>query len=166
MVTRYADVRALLADPRVSVDVAEPGDDVLSRLAVEQYRTGAMTRGEIATMGQLLLVAGHDTTANMIALGTSVLLAHPEQLAAIRDGGDPALVAGAVEELLRYLSITHTEARRVAREDLVVGGQVIRRGRRSPPFRRPSPTGERLRSPQEGTRPIPYCSTGSASRRA
>lgn len=107
---------------------AEPGDDVLSRLAVEQYRTGAMTRQEIATMGQLLLVAGHDTTANMIALGTDVLLAHPRQLTAIRDSDDPALVADAVEELLRYLSITHTEARRVASDDLVIGGQLIRKG--------------------------------------
>ncbi|MDR8412389.1 cytochrome P450 [Nonomuraea sp. 3-1Str] len=107
---------------------AEPGDDALSRLAAEQHRTGAMTRGEIATMGQLLLVAGHDTTANMIALGTTALLTNPEQLSAIRDGADSALVASAVEELLRYLSITHTEARRVAREDLVIGGQLIRRG--------------------------------------
>ncbi|MFI9595223.1 cytochrome P450 [Nonomuraea sp. NPDC052265] len=105
----------------------EPGDDLLSRLAVEQYGTGAMTLREISTMGQLLLVAGHDTTANMIALGTAALLAHPDQLAAVRDG-DPALVANAVEELLRYLSITHTEARRVAREDLEVGGRVIRAG--------------------------------------
>ncbi|SDH91383.1 Cytochrome P450 [Sinosporangium album] len=107
---------------------AEPGDNVFSRLAVEQYRTGAMTRREIATLGQLLLVAGHDTTANTIALGTALLLAHPEQLAAIRDSGDPALVARAVEELLRYLTVTHTESRRVAREDLVVGGQLIRQG--------------------------------------
>ncbi|WP_329087391.1 cytochrome P450 [Streptosporangium sp. NBC_01469] len=107
---------------------AEPGDDVFSRLAVEQYRTGGMTRREIATMGQLLLVAGHDTTAVMIALGTAALLAHPDQLSEVRDSGDPALVANAVEELLRYLSITHTEARRVAREDLEIGGRLIREG--------------------------------------
>ncbi|WP_433253808.1 cytochrome P450 [Streptosporangium sp. CA-135522] len=114
-------------DALVAEKNAEPGDDVLSRLAVEQYRSGAMTRREISTMGQLLLVAGHDTTANMIALGTAALLAHPEQLSAVRDG-DPALVANAVEELLRYLSITHTEARRVAREDLEIGGRLIRKG--------------------------------------
>ncbi|MER5327179.1 cytochrome P450 [Streptosporangium roseum] len=107
---------------------AEPGDDVFSRLAVEQYRTGAMTRREIATAGQLLLVAGHDTTATMIALGTAALLAHPDQLSAVRDDEDPALVANAAEELLRYLSITHTEARRVAREDLEIGGRLIRKG--------------------------------------
>ncbi|GGT22891.1 cytochrome P450 [Nonomuraea spiralis] len=111
----------------VAAKSADPGEDVLSRLAVEQYGTGAMTLREIATMGQLLLVAGHDTTANMIALGTAALLANPGQLAAVRDG-DPALVANAVEELLRYLSITHTEARRVAREDLEIGGRLIRKG--------------------------------------
>ncbi|MFI6316463.1 cytochrome P450 [Nonomuraea sp. NPDC050556] len=101
----------------------EAGDGILGRLA----GGGAMTRPEIRTMAQLLLVAGHDTTANMIALGTAALLANPDQLAAVRDG-DAALVANTVEELLRYLSITHTEARRVALEDLEVGGQLIRAG--------------------------------------
>ncbi|TCO54213.1 cytochrome P450 [Actinocrispum wychmicini] len=98
-----------------------PGDDVLSKLA----RTGAMTPQEIAVMGQLLLVAGHDTTAAMIALGTAALLANPDQLRAVRDSDDPT---DSVEELLRYLSITHTEARRVAREDLEIGGHLIRAG--------------------------------------
>ncbi|SFJ40389.1 cytochrome P450 [Amycolatopsis regifaucium] len=64
---------------------AEPGEDLLSTLAVERYRTGEMTAREIATLGQLLLVAGHDTTAAMIALGTAVLLANPDQLALLRD---------------------------------------------------------------------------------
>ncbi|WP_433272759.1 cytochrome P450 [Actinosynnema sp. CS-041913] len=107
---------------------AEPGEDLLSTLAVEQFRTGAMTPREIAVLGQLLLVAGHDTTASMIALGTATLLTHPDQLRTVRDSDDPALVANAVEELLRYLSITHTEARRVAREDLEIGGRLIRAG--------------------------------------
>ncbi|MBW4718106.1 cytochrome P450 [Saccharothrix obliqua] len=107
---------------------ADPGDDLLSTLAVEQFGTGAMTAHEIAVLGQLLLVAGHDTTASMIALGTVALLAHPDQLRLVRDSDDPALVASAVEELLRYLSITHTEARRVAREDVEIGGRLIRAG--------------------------------------
>ncbi|MFJ8911255.1 cytochrome P450 [Amycolatopsis sp. NPDC102389] len=101
----------------------EPGEDLLSTLAVKQFRTGAMTPREIATLGQLLLVAGHDTTASMIALGTAALLANPDQLDLVR-----ADAPGAVEELLRYLSITHTEARRVAREDLEIGGTLIRAG--------------------------------------
>lgn len=95
---------------------AKPGEDMLSALAVD----GAMTPREIAMLGQLLLIAGHDTTAAMIALGTIALQAHPD----LRDGDDSALV----EELLRYLSITHTEARRVAREDLEIGGKLIRAG--------------------------------------
>jgi len=107
---------------------ADPGEDLISALTVGQFRTGAMTSREIATLGQLLLVAGHDTTASMITLGTIALLAHPEQLHAVRDSGDPAVVANAVEELLRHLSVTHTEARRVAREDLEIGGRLIRAG--------------------------------------
>ncbi|MGW5647765.1 cytochrome P450 [Saccharopolyspora sp. NPDC003752] len=121
------ELNAYLEELVVAKD-AEPGEDLISKLAVEHYRTGEMTRREISVLGQLLLVAGHDTTASMIALGTAALLTHPEQFHAVRDSDDPALVANAVEELLRYLSITHTEARRVAREDLEIGGQTIRAG--------------------------------------
>ncbi|WP_337820035.1 cytochrome P450 [Amycolatopsis sp. A1MSW2902] len=95
------------------VGTKSAGPGLLGKLAP------AMAPREIAVLGQLLLVAGHDTTAAMIALGTAVLLAHPEQF---HDSADP------VEELLRYLSITHTEARRVALADLEIGGQVIRAG--------------------------------------
>lgn len=112
------ELNAYLED-LVAAKAVDPGDDLLSRLAVEQYQRGEMTRHEIAVLGQLLLVAGHDTTAAMIALGTAVLLTHPEQF---QDSADP------VEELLRYLSITHTEARRVALADLEIGGQLIRAG--------------------------------------
>ena len=77
-------------------------------------------------MGVLLLIAGHETTANMIALGTLALLEHPDQLALLRDTDDPALVDSAVEELLRYLHITHNGRRRVALEDIEIAGQVIR----------------------------------------
>ncbi|WP_405162078.1 cytochrome P450 [Nocardia sp. NBC_01499] len=107
--------------------LADPGEDVLSRLATEQVATGAVTDAEAASMGLLLLVAGHETTTNMIALGTAALLEHPDQLAAVRDGDD-ALVANAVEELLRYLTISHSGRRRVALEDLEVGGQRICKG--------------------------------------
>ncbi|GAB2995989.1 cytochrome P450 [Amycolatopsis acidiphila] len=112
----------------VEKKAADPGDDVLSRLAVEQLRTGKLTRRELAAMGQLLLVAGHETTANMIALGTVALLENPAQLAGIRGTDDPALLANAVEELLRYLTIVHLGRRRVATEDLEIGGQLIRKG--------------------------------------
>ncbi|MFD2415115.1 cytochrome P450 [Amycolatopsis pigmentata] len=106
----------------------EPGDDLISRLTVGQLRTGAMSREEIAGTAQLLLVAGHETTANMIALGTVALLQHPDQLAEIRDTDSPGLIANAVEELLRYLTITHSGRRRVAVEDIELDGRHIRPG--------------------------------------
>ncbi|MGW4486796.1 cytochrome P450 [Amycolatopsis sp. NPDC004368] len=107
--------------------LTDPGDDVLSRLATEQVATGNMTADEVAAMGQLLLVAGHETTANMIALGTVALLEHPDQLDLVREG-DEKLIANAVEELLRYLTIVHTGRRRVALEDMEVAGQRILKG--------------------------------------
>ncbi|MDX6235475.1 MAG: hypothetical protein QOG10_290 [Kribbellaceae bacterium] len=113
-------------DRRVAEKLAHPADDLLSRLATEQVKTGELTQHDVAKMGLLLLIAGHETTANMIALGTLALLEHPDQLAALRDTDNPKLIAGAVEELLRYLSIVHGGRRRVAVEDIEIGDQVIR----------------------------------------
>ena len=106
----------------------DPGEDLLSRLVAGQVRTGGLTREELARMGILLLVAGHETTANMISLGTLALLDHPDQLAELRETSDPALIAGAVEEMLRYLTIVHSGRRRVALKDIEIGGQRIRAG--------------------------------------
>jgi cytochrome P450 len=107
--------------------IANPADDLLSGLAT-RVKAGELTRQEAAQMGVLLLIAGHETTANMIALGTLALLRHPDQLALLRDGDDPALVASAVEELLRYLNITHNGRRRLALADIEIAGQTIRAG--------------------------------------
>ncbi|POX37470.1 cytochrome P450 [Streptomyces sp. Ru73] len=115
-------------DDLLSAKLAEPTDDLLSVLATERVATAEMTQRQAAEMGVLLLGAGHETTANMIALGTLALLQNPGQLALLRDAEDPELVAGAVEELLRYLNITHSGRRRVALEDIEVGGEVIRAG--------------------------------------
>ncbi|TDD54117.1 cytochrome P450 [Nonomuraea terrae] len=115
-------------DELVGDKLARPGDDLLSELAVKRVATGELTRGEAASIGRLLLIAGHETTANMIALGTLALLHHPGRLAELRETDDPALVAGAVEELLRYLTIVATGRRRVALEDIEIGGQTIRAG--------------------------------------
>ncbi|MCW3049718.1 MAG: cytochrome [Solirubrobacterales bacterium] len=115
-------------DGLIAEKLATPGDDLLSRLAVEHVTSGELTRREAANIGVLLLIAGHETTANMIALGTLALLEHPDQLAALRDADDPRLVAGAVEELLRYLTIVHFGLRRVALADIEIGDQTIRAG--------------------------------------
>ncbi|HZE41793.1 MAG TPA: cytochrome P450 [Stackebrandtia sp.] len=99
----------------------EPGDDLLSDL----LRRGDATDEEVVGMGQLLLGAGHETTANMLALGTFALLEHPEQLAALR--AEPELMPGAVEELLRYLTIADIGVR-VAASDVEFGGERIAEG--------------------------------------
>jgi cytochrome P450 len=105
-----------------------PGDDITSRLVLDHMRSGALTREEIADLGSLVLVAGHETTANVLALSTLALLTHPDQLVRVRDTEDPAVVAAAVEELLRYVDVAHSGRRRVAIEDVEVAGQLIRAG--------------------------------------
>ncbi|WP_432974236.1 cytochrome P450 [Dactylosporangium sp. CA-233914] len=112
-----------LLETRMSGD----GDDVLSSL-VPRVTSGELTRADAAGMGVLLLLAGHETTANMIALGTLTLLEHPEQLTALRETDDPKMIAAAVEELLRYLNITHNGRSRVALEDIDLDGQTIKAG--------------------------------------
>jgi cytochrome P450 len=99
---------------------AEPTDDLLSDLT-----TGDLTDEELTNIGVLLLGAGLDTTANMLALGTFALLSHPGQLAALR--ADPGITDQAVEELLRYLSIAHT-GMRTALEDVELDGHLIKAG--------------------------------------
>jgi cytochrome P450 len=104
-----------------------PGDDLISRLA-EKIKTGDLTVRQATEMGVLLLIAGHETTANMIALSTLLLLRHPDQLALLRESADPAVASRAVEELLRYLNITHNGRRRFATEDMEVAGCPVRAG--------------------------------------
>ncbi|MFI9004441.1 cytochrome P450 [Streptomyces sp. NPDC053541] len=105
--------------------VRKPGEGVLDDLVARQLQDGAPDRAELIQLATILLVAGHETTANMISLGTFTLLRHPERLAELR--ADPALLPGAVEELLRFLSIADGMLR-VAREDIEVEGTVIRAG--------------------------------------
>ncbi|MBE1582436.1 cytochrome P450 [Nonomuraea angiospora] len=114
-------------DGLIGEKLAKPGDDLLSGL-VERVKAGELSRQEAARMGVLMLFAGHETTANMITLGTLALLRDPAQLALLRESDDPKLIASAVEELLRYLTITHGGLRRVALADIEIAGQVIRAG--------------------------------------
>jgi cytochrome P450 len=114
-------------DGLVGEKLAHPQDDLLSQLG-ERIKAGELTRRETVQMAVLLLIAGHETTANMIALGTLALLEHPEQLAALRATDDPKAIAVAVEELLRYLTIVHSGRRRVVLEDIEIAGQRVRAG--------------------------------------
>ncbi|MEU5592973.1 cytochrome P450 [Streptomyces sp. NPDC020298] len=114
-------------DDLVATKLTRPGDDLLSALAA-RIHAGELTRREAATMGVLLLLGGHETTANMISLGTLLLLRHPDQLALVRDAHEPAAIVSAVEELLRYLSVVHLGRRRTALEDIRIAGHTIRAG--------------------------------------
>ena len=107
---------------------SEPGEDLISRLIREHVATGELTREATAMNGVILLNAGHETTANMIGLGTLALLEHPAEAARLRDTDDPALIANAIEELLRYLTIVHSLVARVAKEDVEIGGQLVKAG--------------------------------------
>jgi len=104
---------------------AEPGTGVLDELVHQQLRDGVLERREVISFATILLVAGHETTANMISLGTFTLLRHPERLAELRE--DPGLIPDAVEELMRLLSIADGLLRR-ATEDIDAGGTTIRAG--------------------------------------
>ncbi|WNM31399.1 cytochrome P450 [Streptomyces sp. Li-HN-5-11] len=104
----------------VAAKRANPTDDVLSELTDSD-----LTDEELRGISLILLAAGFDTTANMLSLGTFALLQNPAQLAALR--ADPALTDGAVEELLRYLSVAKTFMR-TALEDVEVGGRTIEAG--------------------------------------
>jgi cytochrome P450 len=104
----------------------QPTDDLLGGLIAREAPEGGLSDEELVNIGNLLLIAGHETTANMLALGTLALLEHPSELAALRE--DPTLWDAAIEELLRYLTIVHFGLVRTANEDLEIGNHRIRAG--------------------------------------
>ncbi len=108
----------------------EPGDDLISRLLTDYVATGQLTRDTVAVNAVIMMQAGHETTANMISLGTVALLRDPDLYQLIGQTDDATVIAHAVEELMRYLSIVHAQVDRIALEDLTIGGQLIRTGER------------------------------------
>ncbi|SEH04028.1 Cytochrome P450 [Nonomuraea solani] len=119
LIAAYTATQTYLAE-LVAAKRANPTDDVLSDLLDSD-----LTDEELQGMALLLLAAGFDTTANMLALGTFALLRNPEQLAALR--ADPTLTDGAVEELMRYLTVAKGFMR-IALEDVELGGHTIKAG--------------------------------------
>ncbi|MCP2167653.1 cytochrome P450 [Goodfellowiella coeruleoviolacea] len=117
----FADINAYLYE-LVLRKRAEPADDLLGDLVAQ----AELTDVELTSIAFLLLIAGHETSANMLGLGTFALLSNPSQLAALR--ADPGLIRGAVDELLRYLSIPQYGLTRTATEDVEFEGQLIRAG--------------------------------------
>jgi len=101
-----------------------PGEDMLGMLVREHGHE--LTDDELRGIASLLLLAGHETTSNMLGLGTLALLRHPEQLEAVRDDADA--VGPAVEELLRWLSIVHSAIPRITTADVEIAGVPIPAG--------------------------------------
>ncbi len=111
----------------VMAKMRQPGEDLLSRLIQRGNESEQpLTVPELITLGLSLLIAGHETTANMIGLSTLALLRNPEQLAVLRE--DPSLAESAVEEMLRYLSIVQWGLLRYATEDIEYDGETIKAG--------------------------------------
>lgn len=114
-------IRRLIADRRRAL-----GDDLLSALVAAEESGDQMSEDELVAMVFLLLVAGHETTVNLIGNGTLALLEHPEAYARLR--AEPELVRTGVEELLRYYSPVEMATERFAREAVEVAGVTIPRG--------------------------------------
>ena len=111
----------------IKVKEDDPSDgDLLGRQILKGREQGDYRHEALVAMAFLLLVAGHETTANMISLGTVALLENPDQLAKVT--ADPSKTLSAVEELLRYFTIVDTVTARVATEDVELGGVTIRAG--------------------------------------
>ena len=102
---------------------AAPRDDIVSALALARDEGERLTERETLNMLRLLLVAGHETTVNLIGNGMLTLVRHPEALRQLRD--DPSMIPAAVEEMLRFDSPVQADFRRVL-EDCEVGGIALR----------------------------------------
>ena len=98
----------------------------MSALARAEEAGQQLSEDELVAMVVLLLVAGHETTVNLIGNGTLALLHHPEQLQKLRQ--EPGLMPSAVEELLRFASPVETATERYAREEVTIAGVTIPRG--------------------------------------
>lgn len=124
-VIRVRDEMRRFMHELVDAKRARPDDGLISEL-IHGDHAGELTDDELVGIANLLLTAGHETTANMIGLGVFALLVHPDQLELLRR--DPEVADRAVEELLRYLSIVHLGPFRVATEDVRVAGEPIPEG--------------------------------------
>ena len=105
---------------------ANPGDDLLSGLVLAEAEGDKLSENELLSMIFLLIVAGHETTVNLIGNGTLALFEHPQQRASLRE--NPNLLKTAIEEMLRYYGPVEVSLTRWVRQDTELGGQGMRRG--------------------------------------
>lgn len=104
-----------------------PVDDMLGRLVTKEVLTGRLSREEAYVTTKLLIVGGHETTANMLSMSVLTMFSRREWFETMGEG-DPEVVPNAVEELLRYHTPMHDGLPRVAIEDVIVGGTLISAG--------------------------------------
>lgn len=114
-------IKQLLEDKRT-----RPGSDLTSSLVRVEEQGDRLSEDELISMIWLLIIAGHETTVNLIGNGMLALLQHPQQLDLLR--ADPSLLPSATEELLRYTAPVSLSTPRWASEDIVIHGQVIHKG--------------------------------------
>src|SRR5438270_671502 len=158
VLTRYEDVVTALRDPRLAKEAiasfvaarfaarhslaeyfrgliaqrrAAPRADMLSGLIAAEEAGDKLNETELLATCILLLIAGHETTVNLIGNGTLALLRHRDQLRRLQQ--DPTLIGGAIEELLRYDGPVQRTAR-IPSEDVTIGGRTIARGEMVMPF--------------------------------
>jgi len=120
-----ARMREILGDKEKNPEAHE---DLMGRLILDQIRPGNLGYDEACSLLQSLVIAGHETTANIIGLGTLSLLRSPETFRRLREDTSMKLVERAVEEMLRYWSTTNFVGFRVALEDVEFRGVTIRAG--------------------------------------
>jgi pimeloyl-[acyl-carrier protein] synthase len=118
--------RGLIAERRRA-----PRDDMLSGLIAAEEAGDKLSEDELLATCILLLVAGHETTVNLIGNGSLALLRHPAELRRLRE--DPGLIVTAVEELLRFDGPVQRTAR-IPSEDVTIGGKTIGKGEMVMPF--------------------------------
>jgi cytochrome P450 PksS len=104
----------------------EPRDDLITALVQAEETGDKLSEDELLAMLLILLIAGHETTVNLIGNGTLALLENPDQMALLRQ--KPELIKSAIEELLRYVSPVEQATERYAREDITLHGVTIPRG--------------------------------------
>ncbi len=110
----------------VTVKRANPGEDLLSGLVLAEAEGDKLSENELLSMIFLLIVAGHETTVNLIGNGTLALFDHPEQFARLRQ--NPDFLKSAIEEMLRYYGPVEVSLSRWVRADTEFGGETMRRG--------------------------------------
>jgi cytochrome P450 len=110
----------------IDLKEAHPADDLMTKLTFERVHTGEMSREELASQIQMLVSAGHDTTAGMFGLSVLTLLTYPEQLELVRSGQRTWEIT--IEELIRQHTVVRMGPRRAATEDIEVNGTLIRKG--------------------------------------